>query len=168
MGKFWDFSVMYECFLLLFSSPLWLLLSRTSVLSTCIYALQYTHQYMKSPLNYVDSASLIRMKIEKACTLEAFREKHALDVNVHNVFVESSNFGQSFIEGTQILDTILEDQVSALKISKPSYFNGMPLLTLYCEVCKLVERLKLEFLATLVRNCWSICVNRSTACLCRH
>ena len=61
----------------------------------------------------VDSTLLIKIKLEKACTREVFCEKHNLDVDVHNVFVESSRFHQSNLENTQILDVILEDQVSS-------------------------------------------------------
>ena len=69
-------------------------------------------QSAKPPVICVDATPFVKEKIEKACTLEDFREKYNLDIDVHNVLVESSRFSESDLESAQVLDVIIEDQVS--------------------------------------------------------
>jgi hypothetical protein len=69
-------------------------------------------QDIKLPLICADATSFVKEKIEKACTLEVFRDKYNLDVDVRNVLVESSRFSESDLESAEIFDVIIDDQVS--------------------------------------------------------
>lgn len=67
---------------------------------------------LRYPLLCADATPFVKEKIEKACTLEDFREKYDLDADVHNVLVESSRFSEHDLESAQIFDVIIQDQVS--------------------------------------------------------
>ena len=69
-------------------------------------------QNIKLPLVCADAAPFVKEKMEKACTIEAFRDKYDLDTDVHNVLVQSSRFSESDLESALILDVVIEDQVS--------------------------------------------------------
>ena len=91
----------------------------TNLIAHCSYLLQVQREEwplldIKLPVICADGTPFIQERIEKACTLEAFREKYDLDTDVHNVLVESSRFSESDLESAQIFDVIIEDLVSYL------------------------------------------------------